>query len=85
MFGEHGLFKDGKVFGMISKDKIYFKDDDLNRDTFIEANLTPFIYKKGKKEMPMDYFSIPDTALEDNEIMLYWAQLGFETSQRKIK
>ena len=34
MFGVHGLFKGGVIFGLISDGELYFKTDESNRADF---------------------------------------------------
>lgn len=42
MFGGAGLYRDGKMFGLIADNVMYLKTDDSNRDAFLQAGSTPF-------------------------------------------
>ena len=57
MFGGHGLFLDGRMFALISKDVLYFKADDENRADFEAARMKTY----GK----MPYYQTPPTAMDD--------------------
>ena len=57
MFGGHGLFLDGRMFALISKDVLYFKADDENRAEFEAAGMKTY----GK----MPYYEAPPTAMDD--------------------
>jgi len=85
MFGGFGLFKDGMMFGLVADDTLYFKVDDQNKAKFIKADLKPFMYRKGEKEMAMSYYNAPEEALDNSDEMLVWAQLGFDAALRKKK
>ncbi len=57
MFGGHGVFLDGRMFALISKDVLYFKADDENRTEFEAAGMKPY----GK----MPYYQAPPAAMDD--------------------
>ena len=59
MFGGHGVFLDGRMFALISKDVLYFKADDENRSDFENAGMKPY----GKKP----YHQTPPAAMDDPE------------------
>ena len=42
MFGGAGLYRDGKMFGLIAGDVAYLKVDDTNRQAFADAGCKPF-------------------------------------------
>lgn len=65
MFGGHGLFHEGKMFGLVSSDaELFFKVDDSNRAAFEKAGAP----QHGK----MPYFRVPAAVLADDEL-LDWA------------
>lgn len=75
MFGGHGIFHDGKMFGIIdSKGMAYFKVGDSNRSEYEQNGAQ----KHGK----MPYFTIPDSILNDHEALLTWSQRSIEVSKK---
>lgn len=72
MFGGAGLYRDGKMFGLIADDVAYLKVDDSSRQEFEEAGSTPF-KPYPDKPMTMPYFEIPPDILEDPELLTQWA------------
>lgn len=42
MFGGHGLFLNGAIFGLLASDRVYFKSDATNAKVFEAADLQPF-------------------------------------------
>ncbi len=82
MFGGAGIFKDGKMFGLVADDVLYFKVDDINRDEFISLGLGPFQYDGKGKTMSLGYFRCPDEALESPAVMTQWAASGYAATLR---
>jgi DNA transformation protein and related proteins len=78
MFGGVGLYREGKMFGLIADDVAYLKVDDSNRDSFIKAGSTPFNpYPDKAKTTAMSYYAIPPEVLENREDLHQWAQQSF--------
>ena len=61
MFGGHGVFLDGKMFALISKNVLYLKADDENRADFEAAGMKPY----GK----MPYYQTPPAAMGDPRLL----------------
>jgi DNA transformation protein and related proteins len=81
MFGGAGVFLNGKVFGIISDDTLYFKVDDYNRVLYEKAGaqqFKPFPHK----EMLMPYYRVPDCVLEDAEDLCLWAHSSIEIPEK---
>lgn len=72
MFGGHGIFHEGKMFGIVdSKGQAYFKVNDIIKTDFEENGC----HRHGK----MPYFSIPNVILNDDEKLMEWAIKTLET------
>ncbi len=82
MFGGYGIYRDGIIFAIVVKDKLYFKADDTNRPRFIEKGLGRFTYLRKGKECAMSYYLAPAEALEDSEILCNWARDAFDAALR---
>ena len=86
MFGGHGIYKDGLIFGVVIDDGFYLKVDDVNRGEFDARGLTPFIYemkRPGKtKTISLGYYQCPEDALESAALMRDWAKSGVAASLR---
>jgi len=75
MFRSYGLYRNGAMFGLISRDTLYLRVDDRNRPDFIAAGSRPFSYQRGPSkqvEIP-GYMECPPDILEDAEDMVRWA------------
>jgi DNA transformation protein len=76
MFGGAGLFKDGKMFALVSADnKLFLKVDDGNRGDYEAQGSGPFVPPfKTKRAMTMPYYEVPVDVVEDREELGQWAE-----------
>ncbi|NQT63194.1 MAG: TfoX/Sxy family protein [Candidatus Marinimicrobia bacterium] len=73
MFGGAGLYRDGKMFALVSDDVAYLKVNETNKDKFLAAGSSPFQPYPDKPAM-MSYYEIPPDILENPEELMSWAQ-----------
>ena len=75
MFGGHGFYHAGKMFGLEADGKIYFKVNDATRPDYEAADSEPFQYSaKDRKAVTMSYWMLPEEVLEDRERAIAWAK-----------
>jgi DNA transformation protein len=81
-FGGAGLYRDGKMFGLVADDVAYLKVDDSNREEFERAGSSPF---KPYADQPveMSYYEIPPEVLEDPEELVRWAKRSLAIQKGK--
>jgi DNA transformation protein and related proteins len=90
MFGGAGLYRDGKMFGLIADDVAYLKVDDSNREEFLRAGSSAF-KPYPDKPTTMSYFEIPPDVLEEPEKLVKWAERSLAiqksgpTDQKELK
>lgn len=73
MFGGLGLYKGGKIFGIIADGVVYLKLAEPHRAAFEKVGSHPFRYsRKDGKATTMGYWSVPDEVLEDREAFGEW-------------
>jgi DNA transformation protein len=82
MFGGAGLYRDGRMFGLIADDVVYLKVDDTNRPAFIEAGSGPF-KPYPDKPTEMSYYELPPDILESPPEFVEWSQRSLAIQQRK--
>ena len=84
MFGGAGLYREGKMFGLIADDVAYLKVDDSNREDFVKAGSSPFNpYPDKVKTTVMSYYEIPPEVLENPAELSKWAQRSFDIQGKK--
>jgi DNA transformation protein len=83
MFGGHGLFAEGVMFGLLDDGELFLKTDDETRARFVDAGCRrwTFVTKKVRME-ETSYYRPPDEAHEDPEAMLPWARLALDAALR---
>ena len=82
MFGGHGIFLDGLMFGLIASNELYIKADEQSRNNFTERGLQPFTYLSQGTEKALSYYQAPEEALESSDEMALWGNLGFACALR---
>ena len=82
MFGGYGLYLDGLMFGLIANDVLYFKVDDQNRQSYIDAGSGPFTYEGKSRPVEMSYYRVPDELMDDPGRIAEWAERAHQAAQR---
>jgi DNA transformation protein len=88
MFSGAGIFRDGMMFGLIVRDVIYLKADDINIADFEREDCAPFTYTRGKasgrpSQHALPYWRLPERLYDDPDELAAWGQRSFEAAQRK--
>jgi DNA transformation protein len=84
MFGGAGLYRDGRMFGLVADDVAYLKADDSNRADFVKAGSAAFNpYPEKGKTAVMSYYEIPPDVLEDRDELAAWAQRSLAIQAKK--
>lgn len=81
MFGGHGVFLDGVMFGLVADGDLYLKVDDANREDFARAGLGPFVYGGKDRPTTMSYHRAPEP-IEDWRILEPWARGALAAARR---
>ena len=77
MFGGHGIFLDGLMFGLVADSILYLKVDKGTESEFRAKGLEAFTYNKKGKEFKMSYYQAPEETLEDADEMNSWANKAY--------
>ena len=82
MFGGAGLYRDGKMFGLVADDVAYLKVDDSNREDFEAVGSSAF-KPYPDKPATMSYFEVPPEVLEKPEELIRWAERSLAIQKAK--
>lgn len=82
MFGGHGVYRDGVMFGLIASGVFYLKVDADTKPHFEAESLPPFVYDGGAKPITMSYHRAPERALDDPDELIAWSQLALSAAKR---
>lgn len=85
MFGGHGIYHDGLMFGLVVNEQLYLKADTLSRHEFHALALPPFSYLRQGKLMHLSYYLAPEDIFDDADAARYWVSLAFEAALRGRK
>lgn len=82
MFSGAGLFRGGRMFGLVSGDALYFKVGEGNRAAFLAAGARPFTYmRRGSPAALTSYYEVPADVLDDPDALADWARAACAAAQ----
>ena len=83
MFGGKGIYHLGRIVAVEVRDEMLLKADETSAPEFAAAGATQWAYegKKGKA-VKMPYWSIPEGAYDDPDLMAKWVRLAYEAALR---
>jgi len=82
MFGGHGVYHRGVMFGLVADDTLYLKVDAQSKGEFTARGLPPFVYTGGKKPIEMSYCLAPAEIFDDPEEAVVWARRAYAAAMR---
>ena len=85
MFGGHGIYHDGLMFGLVVNEQLYLKADTLSRHEFLARDLPTFSYLRQGKPMQLSYYLAPEDIFDDADAARHWAGLAFDAALRGRK
>jgi DNA transformation protein len=68
MFGGVGLYSSGVFFGLIARDVLYLKVDDITRPAYVKAGMPAFQPYPGRMKGTSKYYAVPVEVLEASEL-----------------
>lgn len=71
MFGGHGLYHAGAMFGIVYGSAVYFKVDDRTRPLYESAGSSCFAPRPGQRLI--SFFTVPAEVLDDRDALVAWA------------
>jgi DNA transformation protein len=81
MFGGVGLYCDGVFFGLIARDELYLKVDEMTRGAFEAEGSRPF-KPYADRPVSMQYYSVPLSVLESAPELVRWTQRAIAAAER---
>ena len=83
MFGGKGVYHRGLIVAVEFGGEMLLKADEVSAPQFEAAGARRWAYEgKTGKAVQMPYWSIPDDAFDDPEIMAGWVRLAYEAARR---
>ena len=85
MFGGHGVFHNGFMFGLVANDELFLKVDGQIKSEFVERGLPAFEYSKNGKLVKMSYHLVPDDIYDNKKHAREWAEKSYAAALRAGK
>jgi DNA transformation protein len=82
MFGGHGVFADGLMFGLESGGELYLKADDLTVPKLAAEKSEPFVYKARGREIALSYWRLPERLYDEPDEFAAFARDAFAAARR---
>ena len=83
MFGGVGIFVDGRMIGLVSREVIYLKADAQTIPAFEQERLAPFGYATRNGEHKLtSYWRMPNRLYDDPEELAHWATAAHAAALR---
>jgi DNA transformation protein len=75
MFSGAGIYADGVMFAILADDTLYLKADEASARAFAAEGKGPFKYRpKGRGEVALSYWEVPERLLDDPDELVTWAR-----------
>ena len=71
MFGGHGLFQDKMFFGIVYRQRLYFRTTPATKAKYAAEGMGPLRYDT--THTMWNYYEVPATILADGDRLLEWA------------
>jgi DNA transformation protein and related proteins len=86
-FGAIGVYAQGVIIGCLFDDDIMLKADSFSAPQFEAAGCKQWAYEHNKtgKQVKMPYWSIPEDAFDDPDVMATWVKLALDAGLRAKK
>ena len=80
MFGGHGLYCGKSFFGIVYKDRLFFRVTDATRPEYERRGMNPF--RPNPNQALQRYYEVPADVFEDRATLVEWARQAIGTDER---
>ncbi len=81
MFGGVGLYCEGRFFGLIDDDVLYFRVDEATKPEYLKAGMGPFA-PFGPEKASKVHFRVPDAVIADKRKLKAWVITAVDAANR---
>ena len=79
LFGGHGIYWRGVIFGIVFQDRLYLKVDDQSRHDYLARGMGPF--RPNERQTLKAYYEVPPEVVSDGEILVSWVKEAIRVAQ----
>ena len=74
LFSGYALYRDGTIFGLVMRERVYFKTGLGNLADYIAAGMQPFQYTRSSgRVIATHHYEVPAAVLDDVDELAAWA------------
>lgn len=84
LFSGHGVYRHGRIIAISTDGMIWLKADAISRSAFEQAGSRPFTYDRKGKATALTYWSMPETAYDDADVLARYVHLAEAAADRAI-
>ena len=84
MFGGHGIYLDGQIFGIAAGERIFFKIDETTRPRYEAKGMAVFRPYDDNVTLA-SYFEVPPDVLDDADAVREWAAEAHRVAQKAAR
>ncbi len=77
-----GLYRDGKMFGLVADDVVYLKVDETNRDKFLAEGAAPFKPFPNRPTI-VAFFEFSPDIFERPEELITWSEESLSIQKKR--
>ncbi len=82
MFGGAGFYLHGEFFGLLYKDRLYFRVSPDTISKYKDRGMTPFTPFEGQKRTSLGYYEVPVEVLESPDELVDWAKAAHRAPRK---
>lgn len=82
MFGGWGVYCEGVIIAIEYQGDLLLKADPVSAPEFAAAGASQWTYDGQRSAVLMPYWSIPDAAFDDPDLMAHWVRLALQAGLR---
>jgi DNA transformation protein and related proteins len=79
LFGGRGLYRDGTIFGILFRCKLFLKVDDRSKADYLARGMGPF--RPNDRQTLKSYYQVPPDVIADPEALLSWVEGAIRVGQ----
>ena len=85
MFGGQGIYLGELMFALEAGGELYLKSDSSTTEAFRAAGSRPFTYERDGRTARMNYWRLPDAAVDDPDEAARWGKLALDAARRSSR
>lgn len=82
MFGGFGIYREGRMFGIVAEETLYLKTGESNRREFEAAGSEPLTYTAKGRQIALSYWRVPSEMVDEPEMLIVWAEKAYREARQ---